>query len=263
MAFWAVELIYLRRWARWLLIERLATERKLGLFKYPHDIPLAQLAETLIQQRQVGSVVTQSADTDDEDDEEEELAAGMNPDFSANNDVFGLLTLFNISDHTPLARAVVKYLDSIALKESDKIFLKSLTQGGGPGAQSAGLIISERIVNLPSQISVPLFETLFSEIQKAKARGLPFNFQHYVLITQVLKEDGPGPAQGDHFVKVEEEIIQEHAERVIETMPAGYGGTKPASLRGNDVYEPNWRILVLAENKSQVVMEAIKTAFPI
>lgn len=207
----------------------------------------------------MGSVVTQSADTDDED-EEEELATGMNPDFSANNDVFGLLTLFNISDHTPLARALVKYLDSIALKESDKIFLKSLTQGG---AQSAGLIISERIVNLPSQISVPLFETLFSEIQKAKARGLPFNFKHYVLITQVLKEDGQGPSQGDHFVKVEEEIIQEHAERVIETIPAGYGGSKPASLRGNDVYEPIWRILVLPETKSQVVMDAIKTAFPI
>ena len=47
-------------------------------------------------------------------------------------------------------------------------------------ANDVGLILSERIINMPPQISVPLYETLFNEIKKAKAKNLPFNFTHYV-----------------------------------------------------------------------------------
>merc|ERR1719510_2904470 len=39
-----------------------------------------------------------------------------------------------------------------------------------------GLIISERIINMPPQISVPLYQTLSNEVRKARAKNLPFNF---------------------------------------------------------------------------------------
>eukprot|EP00095_Tigriopus_kingsejongensis_P008779 maker-scaffold1334_size47063-snap-gene-0.11 protein:Tk08779 transcript:maker-scaffold1334_size47063-snap-gene-0.11-mRNA-1 annotation:"bccip homolog" len=222
-----------------------------SLFKHPHDIPLAQLTEAILNQRQVGSVVTQSADSDEDEDEPETL----NPQFSAVNDVFGLLTLFNLSDGSPLAQHLGQYLSSIVQSEADKAALQTLLRG------SAGLILSERIVNLPSQISVPLFETLFGEIQKAKSRGLPFTFGHYILLAQVHKDES---GTGEQFVKVEEEIIQEHAEKVMDTVPVtSLGGPKPTSIRGSEHFEPHWRILVLAENRHQAVMEAIKTAFPI
>ena len=54
-------------------------------------------------------------------------------------------------------------------------------------SKSVGLIISERIMNIPPQLSVPLYETLFNEIRKARARGMPhFDFTHYVLICRIL-----------------------------------------------------------------------------
>ena len=37
-------------------------------------------------------------------------------------------------------------------------------------SKSVGLIISERIMNIPPQLSVPLYESLFNEISKARAR---------------------------------------------------------------------------------------------
>ena len=49
-----------------------------------------------------------------------------------------------------------------------------------------GLIISERIINMPPQISVPLYQTLSNEVRKARAKNLPFNFTHYLLISKVL-----------------------------------------------------------------------------
>ena len=49
-----------------------------------------------------------------------------------------------------------------------------------------GLIISERIINMPPQIAVPLYQTLANEVKKAKIKNLPFNFTHYAIISKTL-----------------------------------------------------------------------------
>ena len=49
-------------------------------------------------------------------------------------------------------------------------------------SKSVGLIISERIMNIPPQLSVPLYETLFNEIRKARARdALSSSVVRYIL----------------------------------------------------------------------------------
>lgn len=61
-------------------------------------------------------------------------------------------------------------------------------------SKSVGLVISERIMNIPPQLSVPLYETLFNEIRKARARNMPhFDFTHYVLICRILTPPGLQP----------------------------------------------------------------------
>lgn len=51
-----------------------------------------------------------------------------------------------------------------------------------------GLIISERIMNIPAQISVPLYETLFNEIKKARVkRKEEFDFTHYVVVSKCFR----------------------------------------------------------------------------
>merc|ERR1711939_230992 len=59
---------------------------------------------------------------------------------------------------------------------------------------STGLILSERIVNLPPQLASPLHEALFDEIcwatedEKTAERRKSFEFDQYVLMTQFLTE---------------------------------------------------------------------------
>lgn len=50
-----------------------------------------------------------------------------------------------------------------------------------------GLLINERIVNIPAQISIPLFENLISEVKRANNKNMPFNFSHYILICKLHK----------------------------------------------------------------------------
>ena len=47
-----------------------------------------------------------------------------------------------------------------------------------------GFLISERILNMPPQISVPMYETLQKELRKAVAKNLPFDFTHFVMISR-------------------------------------------------------------------------------
>ena len=64
--------------------------------------------------------------------------------------------------------------------------LRSFLQRSAPsdGSVSVGFLISERILNMPPQISVPMYETLQKELRKAVAKNLPFDFTHFVMISR-------------------------------------------------------------------------------
>ena len=51
-----------------------------------------------------------------------------------------------------------------------------------------GLIVSERAMGIPPQISVPMYQTIFNEIRKARAKRLPFDFTHYIVVAKCYKE---------------------------------------------------------------------------
>lgn len=83
-----------------------------------------------------------------------------------------------------------------------------------------GLIINQRFVNIPAQISVPLLEHLSSEIKRANDKGKPFAFTHYILICKFYKTNEIfGKRNKNHnetdeiiWSNPEEEIFAEEAE---------------------------------------------------
>lgn len=56
-------------------------------------------------------------------------------------------------------------------------------------SEALGLLINERFVNIPAQISVPLLENLISEIKRANNKKMPFNFSYYILICKLYKTE--------------------------------------------------------------------------
>ncbi|KFM61790.1 Protein BCCIP-like protein, partial [Stegodyphus mimosarum] len=74
-----------------------------------------------------------------------------------------------------------------------------------------GLIINERLINIPAQIAVPLYAGLSHDIEKYKAIGQPFDFAYFIIISKlVVYDDGPAEDRV-RYTNPEEELIAESA----------------------------------------------------
>nr|CAD7399410.1 unnamed protein product [Timema poppensis] len=147
------------------------------LFLKAH-INLAELTDLIIGQSYVGSVVKQSElDEDDSDD-------GTDA-----NDVFGITTVVNLTDKQNLE--CVQQLRSLLIElcnehatDQTNTLVRSLL---GDDTRPVGLLINERFVNIPSQIAVPLLDSLSKEISRAKQKKMPFDFSYFILICKLYK----------------------------------------------------------------------------
>nr|CAD7393957.1 unnamed protein product [Timema cristinae] len=124
------------------------------LFLKAH-INLSELTDLIIGQSYVGSVVKQSElDEDDSDD-------GTDA-----NDVFGITTVVNLTEKQNLE--CVQQLRSLLIElcnehatDQTNTLVRSLL---GDDTRPVGLLINERFVNIPSQIAVPLLDSLSKEV---------------------------------------------------------------------------------------------------
>lgn len=70
---------------------------------------------------------------------------------------------------------------------------------------------------MPPQISVPLYQTLSNEVRKARAKNLPFNFTHYLLISKVLLPSVElQPQAGVMYANAEEEVFIPECDLVLD-----------------------------------------------
>ena len=65
---------------------------------------------------------------------------------------------------------------------------------------NVGFLFNERVINIPAQITVPLLETLVTEMRKARDRNLPYDFSHYIMISKLFKTSDPRDSNQDHQV---------------------------------------------------------------
>ena len=149
-----------------------------------------------------------------------------------------------------------------------------------PG-NDVGFLISERIINMPPQISVPLYETLANEIRKARAKNLPFNFTHYVMISRLLVS--PSDERNVMYTNAEEEVFIPECDMVLDlacggpsTGGASAGGNQTGNLTGGgdgmgrafntltqDEFIEKRKVLVFKANKLDKITSLVKGAFPI
>ena len=53
---------------------------------------------------------------------------------------------------------------------------------------STGLILTERLINVPSEVSPPMFQMLMEEIQWAIEENEPYSFTHFLLLSKTYQE---------------------------------------------------------------------------
>lgn len=239
------------------------------LFNNSCKIDYSGLTNYIIHQRKVGSVVTQSY-SDYSGDEDDANPNGLPSAAEISKEVYGLATVIKLLREKTLTKGIIEYLVQIAQKDEGNLTkLSSLLCNDA--SKSVGLVISERIMNVPPQLSVPLYETLFNEIRKARARNMPhFDFTHYVLICRILTPPGLQPGSPEAVAATihqnpEEEVFLEECDDVIEADLSQLDGETYNDMVGlNGIqYKTRCCLIVFKADKTTHIWEKIKEAFPI
>ncbi|KAF7437483.1 Mss4p nuclear export [Pleurotus ostreatus] len=104
------------------------------------------------------------------------------------SDPYALLTVLNLHiqrDH-PSIRALVEYILRKTSQSSDPSFHGALSVLLSPDqtAQHVGLIICERLINMPVQTVPPMYKMLGDEIRWAIEANQPFTFSHLLFVSR-------------------------------------------------------------------------------
>lgn len=159
---------------------------------------LSGFVDIILEQTTVGSVVKV------EDDED--------------NGVFALVTALNLGrymDH----KCIIEVKEFLLKVSQEKDVIDDLRSLLGKEAQSVGLLVSQRVTNLPPQLLPPLYDGLFKEVSWAtedeptEELKNSFHFKVYIIVSKVYKHknaDQKGKQNSDEtiiYVKPEDEIF--------------------------------------------------------
>merc|ERR1719295_707438 len=227
------------------------------------NVNLSALTDVILGQNHVGSVIKQ-APFDDEEEEEDEMES------DAVDEVFGISTVINLTQRLTKETADPRSEGDKAIKQMVDLLVKESDKNGGPvqtktmqafltdKEKHTGWLLNERFVNIPAQISLPLYDSLRDEMHSACAKGQKFKFDYFLLMSKAHKAKTAKKKESELiFTNGEEELFQEESafsfaysvadqQADAETIPEG-GNDDEAS------YEP-WRVvMIIPSEKMEVV----------
>lgn len=104
-------------------------------------------------------------------------------------DPYAFLSVLNISEHKdkPVIKDLTKY---IAQKAKSNPSLAPLAQllANTENPPAIGLILTERLINIPAEVVPPMYTMLQEEISWALEEKEPYNFTHYLILSKTYEE---------------------------------------------------------------------------
>jgi len=223
------------------------------LFLRNQVVNVNKVAETILAQRYIGSVIKQSVGEDNDSDD------GMDDP----NEVYAVSTVLNLSEkNRESVTGLRTFLLEQTAKGGDRQVLQYVTDLLN---KNVGFLINERFINIPAQITVPLWETLQTEMKKAKDRNLPFEFGHYIMICKLYKTktDNSQDHQAVVFSNPEEELIVAESELCIDYDVADESDNDMGGNWTDGVEMNPWRrIVVFRADKLDNIIRDVQQNFP-
>lgn len=102
------------------------------------------------------------------------------------NDAYAFLTCLNLFEHRekePVAH-LIQYLSEKAKTTDSLSVIPELLASG----KHVGLILAERLINMPPEISPPMYSMLIDEIEAAVEDKEPYEFSHYLILSKTYNE---------------------------------------------------------------------------
>ncbi|KFP17855.1 BRCA2 and CDKN1A-interacting protein, partial [Egretta garzetta] len=159
----------------------------------------AELTDILIQQNHIGSIIKQAEvqeDSSDDDDDDDE--------------VFGFISFLNLTERkgTQCAEQIKELILSRCEKSCEQHVVEQLSKLLNDNTKPVGLLLSERFINVPPQIALPMHQQLQKELTEAQRTNKPCGKCHYyLLISKTFTE----ATEELMFANAEEEFFYEKA----------------------------------------------------
>ncbi|EDV90693.1 protein BCCIP homolog [Drosophila grimshawi] len=213
-----------------------------------------QMAELLIAQNYVGSVICQ-CEEDDETDDDNMVEDGT---------IFGITSVLNLTakKDQPSISQLRSYLLERAGKHATEQVQQQLRELLDQEQRHVGFLINERFINIPAQISVPLLQNLQQEIDDAKAKKMKFDFGTLLLLVKFYrKEAKKGKPSEDSYTNDEEELLSERAKFSFEYSVASECDSGMAGnwLEGDSIMTPYRKLLALDANKLPQLIKDVQS----
>ncbi|RYP16441.1 hypothetical protein DL765_005118 [Monosporascus sp. GIB2] len=102
------------------------------------------------------------------------------------NDAYAFLTALNLQEHREKKPVVelTRYINEKAKANEGLATVPDLLASG----KHVGLVLSERLINMPSDISPPMYSMLIDEIEAAVEDKEPYEFSHYLVLSKTYYE---------------------------------------------------------------------------
>lgn len=211
----------------------------------------------------IGSVVIQSLVDGDDDDEDSDDDENTSTNFDSSSTIFGITTAVNISKSQnhgcieDIRKHIQTKCDQFASAQDKQTFSNALNDD----TKQVGLLINERFINIPAQISVPLLENLQKEIQLAAIKKGKYQFDWYMMIVKFNRTKGGKDKHEDIYTNEEEDIIDEYtagcfeysAERETDSTLSGNWTESDCTL------VPYRKVVIFESTKLPFVIDAIKS----
>ncbi|KAK0672697.1 p21-C-terminal region-binding protein-domain-containing protein [Cercophora samala] len=107
------------------------------------------------------------------------------------NDAYAFLTVLNVQEHAqkPAVRQLAEYLADRARKSQDETLAKAVPELLlGQGKQQVGLVLAERLLNMPAEVIPPMWSCMIDEIEAAVEDKEPYEFTHYLVLSRTYLE---------------------------------------------------------------------------
>eukprot|EP00062_Callorhinchus_milii_P018204 gi/632971411/ref/XP_007902159.1/ PREDICTED: BRCA2 and CDKN1A-interacting protein [Callorhinchus milii] len=172
------------------------------------SVNTAELTGIIIQQNHIGSVIRQAEILDENSDDDED-----------DIEVFGFITLLHLTERqgTDTVEQIKELILSQCEKQPKGTF-EQLKEILNDDKKPVGFLISERFINVPPQIALPLHKQLQIELAAAQRTNKPCGKCHYYLmISKTCVEVVNDPRQRGNqqkklmFANAEDEFFYEQA----------------------------------------------------
>lgn len=118
------------------------------------------------------------------------------------NDAYAFLTVLNAHEHRakkPVTQ-LVDYLTARAKTASDddegddsgsgsgSSLAKAVPEVLASGDAQVGLVLAERLLNMPAEVIPPMWSCMVDEVEAAVEDGEPYEFTHYLVVSRAYRE---------------------------------------------------------------------------